>query len=236
MSHRGIKDNFDARCTVTIDKLRVEIYANPNLLNVIVHRDTGVIFSTPRPDTTLNVGLLLGQVAGHDVYVIPQGRGSPIPWIYSREAVATLSSLDIKEGELLTVTMGGPEAILQSAGAEADGERLQRLVTLAQILPTGAAGAPLDQQALPADLRDLYLLLARWSISDDVRRSDVVSGADTAELRSLVERVERRLPLIAKFLSEPAGRNSDAAAALGALAESVMEAQHELRDRSKPSG
>jgi hypothetical protein len=236
MSVRGIDDNFDVRCEITIHKLRVEIYANPNNLNVVVHSDSGVVFSTPRPDATVNVVLLLGQVAGHDVYVIPQGRGSPIPWIYSREAVAALGSLDIKEEELLTVTMGGPEAILQSAGADADWKRLQLLVTLAQILPTGAADAPLDQQALPADLRDLYPLLARWSISDDVRRPNVVSGADTAELRSLVERVERRLPRIAKFLSEPAGRNSDAAAALDALAQSVVEAQHELRDRSSPGG
>jgi hypothetical protein len=172
----------------------------------------------------LNVGLLLGQVAGRNVYVIAQGRGSPIPWIYSREAVAALSSLDIQDGELLTVTMGGPEAIVRSAGVDSDWERLQRLVALAQILPTGAAGEALDPQALPADLRDLLPLLARWAISDDVERTDAVSGADTAELRGLVERVEPRLPLIARFLGEPAGRDSDAAAALGALAESVMEA------------
>jgi hypothetical protein len=235
MSYRTIRDNFDVRCNFKLDGFVFEVYANPSVLYVKLKIDSGVLFSTPRRNPILNVGLLLGQVAGRDVFVNPQGLGSPVPWIHSPEAVAALSSIEIGDEELLTVEMGGVDAILRSGGVNADWKRLQQLVALARIVPTGAADMLLNPQKVPEDLRDLFPLLARWAISDDVERSDLVSSAKTAALRRLVERTEPRLRRIAEFLGQPGVQDLNEAAALDALAQSVMEARQELTRRSKSS-
>lgn len=235
MSYRGIRDNFDLRSSFKIDGFRFEVYANPSLLYVQLKSASGVLFSTPRRDPILNIGLLLGQVAGRDVYVNAQGLGSPTPWIYGPEAIAALSSIEIGDEELLTAEMGGLVAILRSAGVDADWKRLQQLVALARILPAGAADRRLDPLKVPEDLRDVFPLLTRWAISDDVERSDLVGSAKTAALRRLVDRAEPRLRRIAEFLGQPGAQDLDEAVALDALAQSVMEARQELTRRSKPS-
>src|SRR5258708_2730083 len=73
--------------------------------------------------------------------------------------------------------------------------------TLARILPSAPTEEPLDPQRLPEDLRDLFPLLARWAVSDDLERSDLVADATTAALQELVDRAEPRLPRIASFLA-----------------------------------
>jgi hypothetical protein len=135
MTIRLIKDDFELRCTFKIEGLKCELYANPIFLYVIVHRKSTVMFATPRKSTIQSTGLPLGEVAGRDVFVNTQGRGSPTPWIYSPEAVAALSSLGLGGDDLLTVALNGPHALLRSRGGDADWERLQKLVALARVLP-----------------------------------------------------------------------------------------------------
>jgi hypothetical protein len=69
------------------------------------------------------------------------------------------------------------------------------------------------------------------AISDDGEPSDLVESAETADLRDLVDGVQPRLPRIAKFLGE-AKDHTEQASALDALAQSAMEAAHELKRRS----
>jgi hypothetical protein len=139
MTIRPIKDDFDMRCTFKIVGLKCELYANPNFLYVIVHSKSSVLFATPSKSTIQSTGLLLGKVAGRDVFANGQGRSSPVPWIYSPKAVAAISALELGAEDLLTVTMNGPHALLRSAGADSDWERLQKLVALARILPRPGA-------------------------------------------------------------------------------------------------
>jgi hypothetical protein len=135
MSIRLIKDDFELRCTFKIAGLKCELYANPIFLYVIVHSKSSVLFATPRKSSIASTGLLLGKVAGRDVFVSTQGRGSPVPWINSPEAVAALTALELEREDLLTVALNGPHVLLRSAGADSDWERLEKLVALARILP-----------------------------------------------------------------------------------------------------
>jgi hypothetical protein len=138
MTIRLIQDEFEHRCTFKIAGLKCEVYANPSFLYVIVHRESTVFFATPRRSSIASTGLLLGQVAGRDVFVNTNGRGSPVPWIERPEAITALSSLGLESDELLTVALNGPHALLRSAGPDADWERLQKLVALAGLLPQAA--------------------------------------------------------------------------------------------------
>jgi len=234
MSIRLIRDNFERRCTFKIAGLKCKVYANPSLLYAVVHCETTVLFATPRKSSILSTGLLLGQLAGGDIFVNGQGRGSPAPWIYTPDAIASLSSLKLEGEDQLTVAFNGPSALLRSGGAEADWVRLQKLVALARILPPGAVAAPLDPQALPDDLRDLVPLLAHWAVSDDQARSDRVSKAKSAALQKLADRTEARLPRIAGYLHEHSEEDSAEVSALDALAQTVMEARQELTRRAEP--
>ena len=236
MSIRLITDSFERRCTFKIAGLKCEVYANPSLLYAVVHCETKVLFATPRRSSILSTGLVLGQVAGGDVFVNGEGRGSPAPWIYTPEAIAALSSLKLEGEDQLTVAFNGPSALLRSAGAEADWERLQKLVALARILPPGAVAPPFDPQALPEDLRDLVPLFAHWAVSDDQARSDRISKAKTAALQKLVDRVGPRLPRIANFLDEHGEEDALEVFAMDALAQALMEARQELTKRSRPGG
>jgi hypothetical protein len=236
LSIRIVWDTFERRCNFELDGFRFEVFANRRLLFVELHSDSGVLFSTPRTYADLGIMSLLGQVAGRDMYVNEQGRGSPVPWIYSPDAVAALSSFEFEDEELLTVTLGGPQAIFASRGPEADWERLQKLAALARVLPPAPTEEPLDPQRLPEDLRDLFPLLARWAVPDDLERSDLVAEADTAALQELVDIAEPRLPVIASFLAAHGDEDSAEAFALDALAQCVMEARQELTKRSKVTG
>jgi hypothetical protein len=236
LSIRGVRDTFERRCNFKIDGQKFEVHANPSLLFVRVQSESSVVFSTPTPSPILSIGLLLRQVAGRDVFVNADGRWSPAPWIYGAEAVAALSSLDLRGDEHLTVARNGPEALLYSAGAEADWERLQKLLALARILPPAPKEERLDPNNLPEDLRDLFPLLARWGVPDDGERSDLVSEAKAPALQRLVDRVEPRMARIAEFLKEHGEEDSGEVFALDALAQCAMEARQELTKRSRPGG
>jgi cob(I)alamin adenosyltransferase len=89
---------------------------------------------------------------------------------------------------------------------------------------------------LTQDTRDLFPLLARWAVADDLERSDLVAEADTAALQELVDSAEPQLPGIASFLEADGDEDSAEAFALDALAQGVMEARQELTKRSKVTG
>src|SRR5450756_1472911 len=108
MTIRLIQDDFDMRCTFKIAGLKCEVYANPIFFYAIVHNKSSVLFATPLKSTIQSTGLPLGKVAGREVFVNTQGRGSPVPWIYSPEAVAALGSLELESEELSLIHISEP--------------------------------------------------------------------------------------------------------------------------------
>ena len=229
----GVRDRFDRRCAFNSAEFRVEVWASPIFLWILVNCESAVVFATPRADPILNVRSLLGKVAGHDVYVNKQGLGSPTPWIYGAEATSAIESLELTDDELLTITRGGPVALLRSAGAQADWERLQRLIALGRKLPAIAAGEALDRRQLPEDLRELFPLLNEWGKADDLQRSDLIEDAESAALEELVKRGQPMLTRISEYLGQPDVQQSDMTSALDAFAQAVLEAEQELQNRSE---
>ena len=232
LSYRGIHDNFERRSSFKQEGIPIDAYANPTHLYIRMRKQSGVLFATPRRDPVLNVGILIGQIAGRDVYVNEQGLGSPGRWIYSPEVVAALSSIDIGGDEQLTINLGGVNALLESRGADKDWARLRQLVALARILPAEPSPTAVDPQKLPEDLRPLVPLLLEWGKSDDVDRADLIQAAETDLLQQLVDRGRPHLTRIAQFLGQTEVQDSREAAALDDLAQAVMEAQQELRKRA----
>lgn len=227
------QDVFEVRCRFKVDSDRVDLFANQAYFLVMLEVGSAVAFSTPSADPQQGIQVLLGQVAGEDVYIHVEGRASPTGWIYRPAAVEALGSLEIGDGELVSVRPGGVTAILRSRGADADWNRLQRLLAVVRELPAGQPMEPLDPARVPVELRDLIPLLVRWGVADDLGRSEVVSQAVTAELRGLVDHVRPRLRQIAEFLDHADAEAAEEAAALDALAQSVMEAEKELRHRTE---
>ena len=123
-------------------------------------------------------------------------------------------------GEIYVFLDGRGEAFT-SAGADSDWERIQQFV-----LATPTSPKP----PIPEELRRRYPLVARWAITDDAARGEVIARARTASLAALVRNVGPGLPAIREQLAR--GESSDEAAAVwDALAQAAMEAEIELRRR-----
>ena len=230
---RGVPEPLDRRATLKIDATRVDAFANSTKLFLQMRCDSGVLFSTPRKDIGMNIRQLLGQVAGHDIFVSELGLALPVPWIYSRAAVDGLQSLAMRDDELLTATVGGLSALLEAGDEDSTLERFSRLVSFARSLPAAAPAAAMDPHKLPADLRGLVSLAATWGLSDDAERSELVERAGDSELRTLVEQGRPHLARIAEFLRAPGvAGDSPEVGQLDSLAQAVMEAEQKLRRRA----
>jgi hypothetical protein len=232
---RGVSESFDRRCTLTIEGARVDVFANAAQLYLQVRCESRVLFSTPGSDPTINVRQLIGQVAGHDVFVSELGIGSPVPWIYSPGAVQGLESLALHDGELLTATIGGLSVLLDVGDETATIARLDRIIAFAHALPAAEATEPsMNPQELPADLRGLVDLVETWGQSDDLERSEQIEQADVAALEDLVRQGRPHLARIAELLRAPGiAGDSPEVGRLDAFAQAVMEAEQELRRRKK---
>lgn len=97
------------------------------------------------------------------------------------------------------------------------------------------AGRPGDGLVkLPEDLSDLLPLLDEWSIADVARRAAKLTSASPSELCRLTDLVLPRVAAIDRYLNAWGNLPlDDTAAALLRLAESALEAAHELGARGE---
>jgi len=86
---------------------------------------------------------------------------SPVQ-VADSDAAEALKAIDIEDGEQLEVHIDGASALLRSAGAEPDWNRLHRLIAFMRTLPAAATPEALDPLKVPADLRKLLPLVAKW--------------------------------------------------------------------------
>lgn len=231
LSYRGVRENFERRASFKLRGFQVELFAGGPSLYALFKREGKSLWSTPRPDPILGLDALLGQVAGHDVFVSAQKLGSPIPWIYRPDVVAALQAVEVRDEELFTFDLGGASALLSTRGGDADWRRLELIAALLELAPAGTQKRTADRRALPEDLRDLHPLLEKWGKTDDAERSDLVERADNDALDQLVNRVRPKLGRIAEFLSDTAPQDADLAGSLDALAQAAMEAEREIARR-----
>jgi hypothetical protein len=90
-----------------------------------------------------------------------------------------------------------------------------------------------DEASLPGSLRPLVPYYRRYAFSDDVIRERLIQEATPVELDELVQIFTPLWPDANRFLDLDSGSNEEVLT--HALAQAVMEAQIELRDRAKSS-
>ena len=88
-----------------------------------------------------------------------------------------------------------------------------------------------DEASLPGSLRPLVPYYRRYAFSDDVIRERRIQEATPAELEELVQIFTPLWHDVNGFLDLDSGSNEEVLT--HALAQAVMEAQIELRDRAK---
>jgi hypothetical protein len=93
----------------------------------------------------------------------------------------------------------------------------------------------LDLSLLPDELRHLGPLIARYSESDDLVRSDLLATLSDDELRTLSDAPSAHWDTINAYLDEYVasrpGPRQDVALALDSFAQAAMEARYELESR-----
>jgi hypothetical protein len=95
-------------------------------------------------------------------------------------------------------------------------------------------GDDVDFSLLPAALRGLAPLIARYAESDDVIRSELLKQASDDELRELSEAPTARWDAVNAFLDDNVaapGPRQDVALALDSFSQAAMEARFELERR-----
>ncbi len=104
---------------------------------------------------------------------------------------------------------------------------IEALCTLAEEMPT--LDKKLDAVVLPAQFGGLSDLILKWAVGDDEARSGLIAHASLEELQCFVASVMPYISAINEYLDSFGTENpSEAAVALGALAECAIEAQRQL--------
>ena len=88
-----------------------------------------------------------------------------------------------------------------------------------------------DEASLPGPLRPLDPYYRRYAFSDDAIRERLIQEANPAELQELVQIFTPLWPEVNAFLDLDTHSNEEVLT--HALAQAVMEAEIELRDRAK---
>jgi hypothetical protein len=94
-------------------------------------------------------------------------------------------------------------------------------------------GLDFDETSLPGPLRPLAPYYRRYAFSDDALRERLIQEAPAVELDDLVQIFTPLWPAINAFLDLDSHSNEEVLT--HALAQAVMEAQIELRNRAKSS-
>ena len=90
-----------------------------------------------------------------------------------------------------------------------------------------------DETNLPVPMRPLVPYYRRYAFSDDVIRERLIQEATAAELEELIQIFTPLWPAVMAFLNVDSHSNEEVLT--DALAQAVMEAQIELKDRALKS-
>jgi hypothetical protein len=138
-----------------------------------------------------------------------------------------LRDLELQANESLHLYSNAIELYLQRASVPEIISTITIACKLADQLP--AANQELDLSALPDQFIALSGLIRRWAVSDDLERTELLDEASNEALEKLVKTVTPHLEAIDGYLNSfGVAALSEAAIALGALAECAVEARLRL--------
>ena len=140
-----------------------------------------------------------------------------------------LGNLQLKEKESLHLYSNAIEFCLQRSSVREIVSAIEVTCSLADQLPAENEDQGIDLDVLPSGFKELTPLIRKWGVTDDLERSELLEKASQKTLQRLVKSVAPHLTSINEYLNsfgkEPL---SEAAIALGALAECSIEAQLQL--------
>jgi hypothetical protein len=143
------------------------------------------------------------------------------------EGRSLIEGSNLGEGESLYFTKGEMGFYLKQPTAERASLVVDRMVDLAALFETPKKALDLD--LLPAQFHPLIPLIRKWAAADDSDRSDLLDTTEPPVLRALINEVDPYRSAIDSYFDSFRGRHpTEAAAALGRLAEFAVEARRRL--------
>jgi hypothetical protein len=209
--------------------LKVRLFANDNFLRIMLLHDLDVEpFSLNRTDRIQLLEPAGEIVLGARKYPISTRSGSapePHSGIFNNaDFLRLLETLNMGKEDSLHVYANGLVIYLLSPSLE----RADRTIAAGAsfLLQLPAEPQKVDLQTLPANFSSLLPLVRAWGTLDDEEREDRREKLPRPALQAMVEQVRPYLPAIDSYLRQFGDAPlSEAAVALGALAEFVVETE-----------
>jgi hypothetical protein len=155
-----------------------------------------------------------------------QSAGQLVELLGSVALRQALDDLQLMEKESLHLYADGVALYLQRTSVHETISAVEVACNLAEQLPGENEVEDIDLDVLPPKFQALAPLIRKWGVTDDEERSGLLDKASRITLERLVKSVTPHLSSIDEYLdSFGAEALSDAAIALGALAECTLEAK-----------
>lgn len=143
-----------------------------------------------------------------------------------------LDQLGLEENESLHFNNSGIDMYLKSPSLKRCLDAIEHIIDL--IVQIEVTPEQLDLHSLPDEFHPLLSYIKKWGFGDDRDREELLENSSAAALSGLVQQVEPYLARIGSYLdSFPDGPADENAAALGRLAESVLEAKQRLAEMGR---
>jgi hypothetical protein len=200
--------------------VRIEFSAGDHYLLSVCRHDVEDAFSFGAPiRAPITTDMLVERVGGVGVYRPLAQRGTRL----SPAARRALEGLQLA-GDELVVCAKNRVSLFSRCRLGAD-EEISRACLL-PLLSEGLRPERRVEAVLPKLFADLEVYV-QWAISDDVEREERMTSAARSELCELVAAVCPKMEQINAFLDQ-SDQEREASAALGALAQTPLEAQEHL--------
>ncbi len=149
--------------------------------------------------------------------------------LFARDGLIKLvQELDLQADESLHIAPDGIKIYFDSPSILKISGVMESLVTLAEAIEREQE--EIDFSVLPVQFHTLIPLMKKWAIGDDSDREDFLINLPKPDLQSFVSEVDPFLGAIDSYLNSFGHRPpSEEAAALGRLAECVIEAKQHLK-------
>jgi hypothetical protein len=222
---------------------RINLAASPEYLEILLRgKFTAPQISINQPEGNYPLGLqsrvgdLRNGSSKWPVFV--RGGASPFGIVEAVLQSATLLNAAqrlLKEPrETLHIHDEGVNLYFKPSSVEEVQPAIETLTSLIGDVGTAIPENPLDRSVFPGQFEDLLPLIRRWGILDDEDRNALLTKSSPAAIRRLVNTVGPHLPAINFYLDSFGDQPlSEAACALGALAECTVEAQLALVAKSQ---
>lgn len=225
-------DIFRHKLNITFEDHKVTLCASGDFIAATVTGDLDVdVCSINRRDIIFQLDLSPFRVPGFESLPVysRQPEADLGQFLNSAALAKALNALQLAERESLHVYRNGIRLYLQRDSKDEVMSSVEIGCKLAEQFP--AAEESLDLAAVPAKFENLFVLIPKWALSDDEKRSEMLEEESLESLRMFVEIVSPYISAIDTYLDsfgvEPP---TEAAVTLGTLAECCLEAQIRLRD------